>query len=105
MSDVLLYDGHIPERRILMTVHVHVPAPRRAAVSVQGNLARKEQPLPLGPPKGYTKARCRVPWGCDSLPQKALRGGIPCSFLEPFARSWSYFVGIYRQKLARSLGN
>ena len=23
-------------------------------------------------------------------PQKALCGGIPCSFLEPFARSWSH---------------
>ena len=32
-------------------------------------------------------------------PQKALRGGIPCSFLEPSARYWSHFVGIYRQKL------
>ena len=32
-------------------------------------------------------------------PQKALCGGIPCSFLEPFARSWSHFVGIYRQKI------
>ena len=35
-------------------------------------------------------------------PQKALRGGIPCSFLEPFARSWSHFVGICRQKLSKS---
>ena len=25
------------------------------------------------------------------VPHKALRGGIPCSFLEPFARSWSHF--------------
>jgi hypothetical protein len=38
-------------------------------------------------------------------PQKALCGGIPGSFLEPLARSWSHFVGIYRQKSTRSLGN
>ena len=40
--------------------------------------------------------------GC---PQKALRGGIPRSFLEPLGRSWSRFVGMYRQKLTRSLKN
>ena len=38
-------------------------------------------------------------------PQKALRGGIPGLFLEPLGRSWSHFVGIYRQKLTRSLEN
>ena len=38
-------------------------------------------------------------------PQKTLCGGIPCSFLEPFARSWSHFVGIHRQKSTRSLEN
>ena len=38
-------------------------------------------------------------------PQKALCGGIPCPFLEPLARSWSHFVGIYRQKLTRSFEN
>jgi len=38
-------------------------------------------------------------------PQKALDGGIPGSFLEPLGRSWSHFVGIYRQKLTRSLEN
>ena len=27
-------------------------------------------------------------------PQKALRGGIPCPFLEHLARFWSHFVGI-----------
>ena len=27
---------------------------------------------------------------------------IPCPFLEPSARSWSHFVGIYRQKLSKS---
>jgi hypothetical protein len=37
--------------------------------------------------------------------QKALCGGIPCPFLEPLARSWSHFVGIYRQNLTRSLEN
>ena len=35
-------------------------------------------------------------------PLEALRGGIPCSFLEPLARFWSHFVGIYRQKLTTS---
>ena len=38
-------------------------------------------------------------------PQKAVCGGIPGSFLEPLVRSWSHFVGIYRQKLTRSLEN
>jgi hypothetical protein len=38
-------------------------------------------------------------------PRKPLRGGIPGSFLEPLVRSWSHFVGIYRQKLTRSLKN
>ena len=41
----------------------------------------------------------------STTPQKALGGGIPCSFLEPFARSWSHFVGIYRQKLTKSSKN
>ena len=40
-----------------------------------------------------------------SAPQKALCGGIPSSFLEPSPRSWSHFVGIYRQNLTRSLEN
>ena len=40
-----------------------------------------------------------------AMPQKALCGGIPCPFLEPLARSWSHFVGIYRQNLTRSLDN
>ena len=35
-------------------------------------------------------------------PQKALRGGIPGSLLEPLVRSWSHFVGIYGQKLTKS---
>ena len=35
---------------------------------------------------------------CGATPQKALRGVIPCSFLEPLGRSWSHCVGIYRQK-------
>ena len=38
-------------------------------------------------------------------PQKTLCGGIPCPFLEPLARSWSHFVGIYRQKLTKSSKN
>ena len=42
---------------------------------------------------------------CILTPQKAVCGGIPCPFLEPLARSWSHFVGIYRQNLTRSLEN
>ena len=38
-------------------------------------------------------------------PQKALCGGFSCPFLEPLARSWSHFVGIYRQNLTRSVEN
>ena len=34
---------------------------------------------------------------CGGPPQKALRGGIPRSFLEPLGHSWSHFVGICRQ--------
>jgi len=43
----------------------------------------------------------------DSLekPQKALRGGIPDPYLEPLTRTWSHFVGIYRQKLTKSSKN
>ena len=38
-------------------------------------------------------------------PQKALCGGIPDPFLEPLTRTWSHFVGIYRQKLTKSSKN
>ena len=41
----------------------------------------------------------------SSYPQRALCRGIPSSFLEPSLRSWSHFVGIYRQKLTRSVKN
>ena len=41
-------------------------------------------------------------WSHFLIPQRALCGGIPCSFLEPFVRSWSHFVGIYRQILTTS---
>ena len=34
-------------------------------------------------------------------PQKALCGGIPDPYLEPLTRTWSHFVGIYRQKLMK----
>ena len=37
------------------------------------------------------------------VPQKALCGGIPSPFLEPSPRSWSHFVGVYRQILTTSL--
>ena len=30
-------------------------------------------------------------------PQKALRGSIPDPYLEPSTRTWSHFVGIFRQ--------
>ena len=40
-----------------------------------------------------------------SDPQKALCGGIPSPFLEPSPRSWSHFVGVYRQILTTSLKN
>ena len=39
------------------------------------------------------------------IPRETLRGGIPGAVLEPLVRSWSHFVGIYRQKLTRSLAN
>ena len=48
------------------------------------------------------RGRCRLERLIMS-PQKALRGGITVSFLEPLRRSWSHFVGIHRQKLTRSL--
>ena len=40
-----------------------------------------------------------------AIPQKAHRGGIPGAVLEPLVRSWSHFVGIYRQKLTKSSKN
>ena len=43
--------------------------------------------------------------GRFSKPQKALRRGIPDPYLEPLTRTWSHFVGIYRQKLTNSSGN
>ena len=55
----------------------------------------------------------RVDWGIpyrrhhrlQGPPQKTLCGGIPGSFLEPLARSWSHFVGTYCQKLRNSVQN
>ena len=67
---------------------------------------RQEAPLALGPPR--PPIHQAVLGGGDQVgfPQKALcGGGIPCSFLEPFARSWSHFVGVYRQILTTSLKN
>ena len=49
-----------------------------------------------------TRVQARAP---PLAPQKALRGFIPCSFLEPLARSWSHFVGIYCPELTTSLKN
>ena len=37
------------------------------------------------------------------VPRETLRGGIPGAVLEPLVRSWSHFVGIYRQKLTQAL--
>ena len=59
----------------------------------------------LSHPRGPVCDRDGVLQTDGVYPQKALCGGIPCSFLEPFARSWSHFVGIYRQNLTRSLEN
>ena len=47
----------------------------------------------------------RLPSRYPTKPREALRGGIPWSFLEPLGRSWSHFVGIYRQRLTSSLKN
>ena len=41
----------------------------------------------------------------DHWPRKPLCGGIPSPFLEPSPRSWSHFVGVYRQILTTSLNN
>ena len=41
----------------------------------------------------------------SSLPQKALREGIPDPYLEPLTHTWSHFVGIDRQKLTKSFKN
>ena len=49
-------------------------------------------------------AQDKVP-PASGYPQKALCGGIPGSFLEPLARSWSHFVGTYCQKLTKSVQN
>ena len=38
-------------------------------------------------------------------PRKPLCGGIPSPFLEPSPRSWSHFVGVYRQILTTPLKN
>ena len=80
------------------------------------SIAERPAPAPrLANPEGCAALRIllitvpRVSRSCEHLrtdvsisPQEALRGGIPCSFLEPFARSWSHFVGICRQKLSKS---
>ena len=42
---------------------------------------------------------------CRASPQKALRWGIPCPFFEPYVRSRSHLMGIYRQKLTKSSKN
>ena len=41
----------------------------------------------------------RRPLSPRLVPREVLRGGIRGSFLEPLARFWSHFVGIYCQKL------
>ena len=67
-------------------------------------------PLLLSPDRGRIVAQaqhnhlslslCR--WQ-DADPRETLRGGIPGAVFEPLVRSWSHFVGIYRQKLTSSL--
>jgi len=47
---------------------------------------------------GLGLAGCRAPrWGRGFQPEKALRGLSQGSLLEMGVRSWSHFVGIYRQ--------
>ena len=62
----------------------------------------------LGSPQGVDFS-CRRPASKNTThavrPQKTLCGGIPGSFLEPLARSWSHFVGTYCQKLTNSVQN
>ena len=43
---------------------------------------------------GFQRARVQIK---SPNPQKALRGGISRSFLEPLGRFWNHLVGIYRQ--------
>ena len=68
--------------------------------------ARMASAATLEPPKRRVLAQLARPEIRFSvLVVKSTKGpmwGIPCSFLEPFARSWSHYVGIYRQKLTRS---
>ena len=52
--------------------------------------------------KGYTTVSSEAALGPSWVPQKVLRGVIPCSFLEPFAHSWSHFAGVHRQKSSKS---
>ena len=79
----------------------HCPLP-----SLAPSLAPSPSPSPsLSPPLPLSLSPIRLFLPLTVTPQRALCGGIPCSFLEPFARSWSHFVGIYRQNLTRSLEN
>ena len=62
-------------------------------------------PQPETPRHELVSCNKLVRCGGGNPPQKALGGGIPCSFLEPFARSWSHFEGICRQKFTKSSKN
>ena len=67
-----------------------------------GGLAVLQRPASGGKgSKGGNKFDCIRRKGVIA-PHKVLCGGIPCPCLEPLARSWSHFVGIYRQKLMKS---
>ena len=102
------------------TFHCRVLA-RTIAVHAQRSIEALSTGVPrsyeTAPPQDPTVGLSRGPYGSPRgravsyvqdnpvSPQKALRGGVPGAVLEPLGRSWSHFVGIYRQKLTRSLGN
>ena len=69
---------------------------RTAGTQPRGGLRRTCVEPTLKSSGGARKGRLCVKQ-MPTNPQRALCGGIPSSFLEPSLRSWSHFVGIYRQ--------
>ena len=63
------------------------------------SLPRQANPTPLLSGPHTSVPSCLK----KAYPQKALRGGIPSSFLEPFPRSWSHFSGNCSRKLTSLL--
>ena len=79
-------------------------AQARRGESVSGSTARQPQKVFRASSPGLRMSRRES--RADSLsPHKALRGGIPYPYLEPLTRTWSRFVGIYRQKSTKSYKN